>query len=167
MPRPLEGNPCLYSPGVKWDVQPGSSSHLTELFGPVLGVMQVKNLDQALEFIRQTGYGLTAGLESLDDREQSYWCDRVSAGNLYVNRGTDGSRRAPPTVWRHGQVRLWPRHQGRWTQLRGPAHGLPGRRARSRVLRGRRCRSRRIPRAPATAESARRVLAGERTFRAS
>ena len=91
MPRPLEGNPCLWSPGVKWDVQPGSFSHLTELFGPVLGVMPVKDLDEALEIIRQTGYGLTAGLESLDDREQAYWCERVPAGNLYVNRGTTGA----------------------------------------------------------------------------
>ena len=91
MPRPLEDNPCLWSPGVKWDVQPGSFTHLTELFGPVLGVMPVKNLDEALDIIRQTGYGLTAGLESLDDREQAYWCERVPAGNLYVNRGTTGA----------------------------------------------------------------------------
>ena len=91
MPRPLEGNPCLWSPGVKWDVQPGSFSHLTELFGPVLGVMPVKDLDEALDIIRQTGYGLTAGLESLDDREQAEWCERVPAGNLYVNRGTTGA----------------------------------------------------------------------------
>ena len=91
MPRRLEDNPCLYSPGIKWDVRPGSFTHLTELFGPVLGVMEVKNLDQALDLIRQTGYGLTSGLESLDDREQSYWCDRVEAGNLYINRGTTGA----------------------------------------------------------------------------
>ena len=91
MPRRMGENPCLYSPGVKWDVQPGSFTHLTELFGPVLGVMRVKNLDQALSLIRGTGYGLTAGLESLDDREQAYWCHRVEAGNLYVNRGTTGA----------------------------------------------------------------------------
>ena len=53
--------------------------------------MRVKDLDQALSLIRQTGYGLTAALESLDDREQAYWCDRVAAGNLYVNRGTTGA----------------------------------------------------------------------------
>ncbi len=91
MPRRMDKNPCLYSPSVKWDVHPGSFTHLTELFGPVLGVMRVKSLDQALGLIRQTGYGLTAGLESLDDREQAYWCDRVEAGNLYVNRGTTGA----------------------------------------------------------------------------
>jgi len=53
--------------------------------------MPVKNLDEALDIIRQTGYGLTAGLESLDDREQAYWCERVPVGNLYVNRGTTGA----------------------------------------------------------------------------
>ena len=91
MPRRMDDNPCLYSPGVKWGVRPGSFTHLTELFGPVLGVIRVKNLDEALGLIRQTGYGLTAGLESLDDREQAYWRDRVDAGNLYVNRGTTGA----------------------------------------------------------------------------
>jgi len=57
----------------------------------VLGVMRIKDLDEALELTRRTGYGLTAGLESLDDREQSYWCDHVEAGNLYVNRPTTGA----------------------------------------------------------------------------
>ncbi|MYC64931.1 MAG: aldehyde dehydrogenase family protein [Acidobacteriia bacterium] len=91
MPRQRDNNPCLYSPGVKWDVQPGSFTHLTELFGPVLGVMRINDLDEALELTRSTGYGLTAGLESLDDREQSYWCGHVEAGNLYVNRPTTGA----------------------------------------------------------------------------
>lgn len=90
-PKQRDNNPCLYSPGVKWDVQPGSFTHLTELFGPVLGVMRIKDLDDALDLTHRTGYGLTAGLESLDDREQSYWCDRVEAGNLYVNRPTTGA----------------------------------------------------------------------------
>ena len=41
MPRlHVDGNPNLVSPGVKWGVRPGSFTHLTELFGPVLGVMR-------------------------------------------------------------------------------------------------------------------------------
>lgn len=91
VPRQLDNNPCLYSPGVKWDVQPGSFTHLTELFGPVLGVVRIRDLDEALDLTRRTGYGLTAGLESLDDREQTYWCEQVEAGNLYVNRSTTGA----------------------------------------------------------------------------
>ena len=90
-PRAVGDNPCLWSPGIKWGVSPGSPTHTTELFGPVLGVMCASDLDEAIELVHQTGYGLTAGLHSLDDREQSYWASRIRAGNLYVNRGTTGA----------------------------------------------------------------------------
>ena len=91
MPKKLDDNPNLYSPGVKWDVSPGSFTHMTELFGPVLGVMKAKDLDEAIDLVNQTGYGLTSGLESLDDREQEQWWDSIRAGNLYVNRVTTGA----------------------------------------------------------------------------
>jgi RHH-type proline utilization regulon transcriptional repressor/proline dehydrogenase/delta 1-pyrroline-5-carboxylate dehydrogenase len=91
MPHRLENNPNLWSPGVKWGVTPGSFTHTTELFGPVLGVMCARNLDEAIAFVHQTGYGLTSGLHSLDDREQEHWSRAVRAGNLYVNRGTTGA----------------------------------------------------------------------------
>ncbi len=91
MPNALEENPCLYSPGVKWDVTPGNFTHMTELFGPVLGVMKYRTLQQAIDLVHQTGYGLTSGLESLDDREQAYWSSRLTAGNLYINRSTTGA----------------------------------------------------------------------------
>ena len=48
-PKQLDDNPQLFSPGVKWGVQRGSQSHLTEFFGPVLGVMRAKNLLQAID----------------------------------------------------------------------------------------------------------------------
>lgn len=91
MPRRIDKNSHLYSPGVKWNVQPGSFTHLTEFFGPVLGVMRAKDLHEAIDLANQTGFGLTAGLESLDDREQKIWKERMRAGNLYVNRGTTGA----------------------------------------------------------------------------
>ena len=90
-PRRVGDNPCLWSPGVKWDVAPGSFTHRTELFGPVLGVMRARHLDQAVDLVHGTGYGLTSGLQSLDDREQAHWAERVRAGNLYVNRGITGA----------------------------------------------------------------------------
>jgi RHH-type proline utilization regulon transcriptional repressor/proline dehydrogenase/delta 1-pyrroline-5-carboxylate dehydrogenase len=90
-PENIGDNPFLWTPGIKWDVQPGSYTHTTEFFGPVLGVMQARNLDHAIAMVNQTGYGLTSGLESLDPREQNYWKDRISAGNLYINRGTTGA----------------------------------------------------------------------------
>jgi len=84
-------NPYLWTPGIKWDVQPGSTTHMTEFFGPLLGVMSAQNLEEAIDLVHQTGYGLTAGLESLDKREQAYFKAHMRAGNLYVNRGTTGA----------------------------------------------------------------------------
>lgn len=91
MPEPRDDNPHLYRPGIKWNVQPGSFTHMTELFGPVLGVMPFRKLEQAIRLVNETGFGLTSGLESLDDREQQLWCDQIHAGNLYINRTTTGA----------------------------------------------------------------------------
>lgn len=90
-PKNLNGNPYLWTPGIKWGVQPGSYTHMTEFFGPVLGVMRAKDLAHAIELVNQTGFGLTSGLESLDRREQKQWKAGIRAGNLYVNRGTTGA----------------------------------------------------------------------------
>jgi RHH-type proline utilization regulon transcriptional repressor/proline dehydrogenase/delta 1-pyrroline-5-carboxylate dehydrogenase len=91
MPRLHQENPCLVGPGIKWNVQPGSVTQMTEFFGPLLGVMQADNLAHAVELANASGYGLTAGLESLDEREQEYWREHIRAGNLYINRPTTGA----------------------------------------------------------------------------
>jgi RHH-type proline utilization regulon transcriptional repressor/proline dehydrogenase/delta 1-pyrroline-5-carboxylate dehydrogenase len=91
MPQPVEGNPSLWTPGVKYGVRPGSYTHLTEFFGPVLAVMRFETLSEAVALVNQTGYGLTSGLESLDEREWDYWKRHIRAGNLYINRVTTGA----------------------------------------------------------------------------
>ena len=91
LPRQVGDNPHLWSPGVKWGVQPGSVTHLTEFFGPLLGVMRFERLHEAIALVNQTGYGLTSGLQSLDEREHAQWKADVRAGNLYINRPTTGA----------------------------------------------------------------------------
>lgn len=92
MPRlHVDGNPHLVSPGVKWGVAPHSFTHCTEFFGPLLGVMSARNLHEAIDLVNATGFGLTSGLESLDDREQRLWQEGIRAGNLYINRSTTGA----------------------------------------------------------------------------
>ncbi|WP_300668490.1 proline dehydrogenase family protein [Desulfoluna sp.] len=90
-PEQVGDNPYLWSPGIKYDVTPGSYTHMTEFFGPVLAVMKADSLDHAMALVNQTGFGLTSGLESLDDREQALWKKGIKAGNLYINRGTTGA----------------------------------------------------------------------------
>lgn len=91
MPHIDDTNPHLVSPGVKWGTSPGSFTHVTEFFGPLLAVMKANHLEQAIRFVNQTGYGLTSGLESLDDREREAWLHGIQAGNLYINRPTTGA----------------------------------------------------------------------------
>lgn len=91
VPRPGSANPNLWSPGVKYGVQPRSYTHLTEFFGPVLGVMRFERLAEAIALVNATGYGLTSGLHSLDDREHALWKAGIHAGNLYINRSTVGA----------------------------------------------------------------------------
>lgn len=95
-------NPHLWTPGIKWGVSSGNFTYKHELFGPVLGVMKAYNLDHAIQLANQTRYGLTAGLQSLDLREQKHWADHIEAGNCYINRGITGAivQRQPFGGWK-------------------------------------------------------------------
>ncbi|MGD8193566.1 proline dehydrogenase family protein [Herbiconiux sp. P18] len=105
-PAKLDASGRLWSPGVKEGVLPGTPSHLTEYFGPVLGIMHATTLEQAIEFQNAVDYGLTAGIHSLDGAEIAHWLAKVEAGNLYVNRGITGAivRRQPFGGWKRSAV---------------------------------------------------------------
>lgn len=90
-PKQDPNDPKLWSPGIRLHVKPNSRSHQTEFFGPVLSLMKANDLEHAIQLANSTSYGLTSGLESLDEREQSYWKEHIEAGNLYVNRGITGA----------------------------------------------------------------------------
>ncbi|PKQ26786.1 MAG: 1-pyrroline-5-carboxylate dehydrogenase [Actinobacteria bacterium HGW-Actinobacteria-4] len=96
----------LWSPGIREGVKPGDESHLTEYFGPVLGVMEAATLDDAIRMVNEVEFGLTSGLHSLDDAEIARWLARVEAGNLYVNRGITGAivQRQPFGGWKRSTV---------------------------------------------------------------
>ncbi|MGI8429521.1 MAG: aldehyde dehydrogenase family protein [Solirubrobacteraceae bacterium] len=96
----------FWSPGVKLGVRPGSSFHLTECFGPVLGLMRAADLNQAIAWQNQPAHGLTAGLQSLDPAEIEHWRNSVQAGNLYVNRHITGAivRRQPFGGWKRSVI---------------------------------------------------------------
>ncbi len=96
----------LWTPGLRDGVRPGSFFHLTEVFGPVLGLMHAKDLDEAIELQNQVAFGLTAGLHSLDADEIAAWKDKVEAGNLYINRHITGAivQRQPFGGWKASSV---------------------------------------------------------------
>lgn len=105
-PRQLDHAGALWTPGIRDGVRPGSEYHLTEYFGPVLGIMTARTLDEAIDLVNAIDYGLTSGLHSLDDNEIRTWLGRVEAGNAYVNRGTTGAivQRQPFGGWKKSVV---------------------------------------------------------------
>ncbi|MFC7405884.1 bifunctional proline dehydrogenase/L-glutamate gamma-semialdehyde dehydrogenase [Georgenia alba] len=105
-PRQLDESGRLWSPGLKEGVRPGSWFHLTEAFGPVLGLMRAESLEEAIALQNATQYGLTGGLHSLDEDEIATWLDRVEVGNAYVNRHITGAivRRQSFGGWKASSV---------------------------------------------------------------
>lgn len=92
-----DGKKYILKPCVKWGVKPGNYTFRTELFAPLLSVVCIHDLKEGLEFANSTEYGLTAGLQSLDETEIALWKNTMEAGNLYINRGITGAivRRQP------------------------------------------------------------------------
>lgn len=104
--RISETDPCQWSPGIRLGVKPGSWFHKTECFGPVLGLMKVSSLAEAIQWQNATDYGLTAGIHSLDEKEVDQWRDSVQAGNLYINRPITGAivQRQPFGGWKRSSI---------------------------------------------------------------
>jgi acyl-CoA reductase-like NAD-dependent aldehyde dehydrogenase len=74
-----------------------------ESFGPVIGIQQVSNDDEAISLMRDTDYGLTASVYTKDkeraekimnamDTGSVYWncCDRVSPNLPWSGRNNSG-----------------------------------------------------------------------------
>jgi RHH-type proline utilization regulon transcriptional repressor/proline dehydrogenase/delta 1-pyrroline-5-carboxylate dehydrogenase len=107
-PKQLDDSGRLWTPGIKDGVKPGSFFHLTEVFGPVLGLMRAEDLDEALELQNATDFGLTGGIHSLDTHEVRQWVSEIEVGNAYVNRGITGAivQRQSFGGWKQSSVGL-------------------------------------------------------------
>lgn len=64
-----------------------------EQFGPILHVLRYKSseLDQLIQDINRTGYGLTLGIHSRNEATAAYIESRVRVGNCYINRNQIGA----------------------------------------------------------------------------
>lgn len=57
-----------------------------ELFLPVLGIIKVKDLKEAVSEINKSDYGLTGGIFTEDYEEIQYYFNNVDVGVIYANR---------------------------------------------------------------------------------
>lgn len=68
------------------DAKPDSHVVREELFLPVLAVLKVNSVEEAVEHINKSEYGLTGGIFTNSQKEMEYYFDNVEAGVIYANR---------------------------------------------------------------------------------
>ncbi len=57
-----------------------------ESFGPVIGIMKFRDIDQAVDLANDSAYGLTASVWTKDDERGAGIATRLEAGTVYLNR---------------------------------------------------------------------------------
>lgn len=87
----LDETAYFLHPSVKYGVEVEDFDQENELFGPALSVVRADNLQHAIIIANQSAYGLTSGIESLDENEIEFWLSQIQAGNLYINKPTTGA----------------------------------------------------------------------------
>jgi RHH-type proline utilization regulon transcriptional repressor/proline dehydrogenase/delta 1-pyrroline-5-carboxylate dehydrogenase len=78
-------------PTIFTDVKPDMRIAREEIFGPVLSVLKVRDLDEALEVANGTDYALTGGFFSRSPDNIERVKARLEAGNVYINRSCTGA----------------------------------------------------------------------------
>ena len=89
-PVPAEGWFC--PPTVLADLSPDSPVLREEIFGPVLAIDRVSDVQQACDIVDSLPVALTGGLYARDPATIRYVRQRSPVGNLYVNRGITGAK---------------------------------------------------------------------------
>ena len=86
---PAEG--FFVPPTIFTGVTPEMRLAREEIFGPVLSVMKVRDLDEAIRVANDTDYALTAGFFSRSPANIERIKAELVAGNVYINRSCTGA----------------------------------------------------------------------------
>jgi aldehyde dehydrogenase (NAD+) len=78
-------------PTVLVGVKPDHRIAREEAFGPVLAVLEVQDLDEAIDVVNSVEYGLSAAVYTRDINEALHAVDRIDTGIVYVNAPTIGA----------------------------------------------------------------------------
>jgi RHH-type proline utilization regulon transcriptional repressor/proline dehydrogenase/delta 1-pyrroline-5-carboxylate dehydrogenase len=95
--RQVEGPGYFQGPVILTDLPPSHSVVQEEIFGPVMVVLNVSTISEALELANNSSYALTGGIYSRSPANIQLAREEFDVGNLYINRSITGSlvRRQP------------------------------------------------------------------------
>jgi aldehyde dehydrogenase (NAD+) len=72
-------------------VRPDHRIAVEEVFGPVLSVIEAADVDDAIDVVNGTEYGLSAAVYTRDISTALHAVDRIDTGIVYVNAPTIGA----------------------------------------------------------------------------
>jgi acyl-CoA reductase-like NAD-dependent aldehyde dehydrogenase len=84
-PTALPGTPYL-APQVLLDVNHSMPVMREEIFGPVAGIMQVRNDEEAITLMNDSSFGLTAAIWTQDEDAALSIGNRIETGTWFMNR---------------------------------------------------------------------------------
>ena len=90
--EPVPDHGWFCPPAVATELPPDSPVLREEVFGPLLTVEPIRDLEQGCDIIERLPYALTGGLFARDPATVRYVRSRSPVGNLYVNRGITGAK---------------------------------------------------------------------------
>ena len=85
-----EASDLFLTPAIFTGVTPSMRIAREEIFGPVVGVLEVASLDEAIELANDSDFGLTGGIVTNDLRAAMRFADEAEVGIVKVNRPTVG-----------------------------------------------------------------------------
>ncbi|QIA22089.1 aldehyde dehydrogenase family protein [Mesorhizobium sp. AA22] len=85
VPNDEQGSPYL-APEVLTEVDHQMSVMREESFGPIVGIMKVRNDEEAIALMNDSPYGLTASIWTRDIEHAVAIGDRVETGTVFMNR---------------------------------------------------------------------------------
>lgn len=77
---------CYVSPSALINVDHSMEFMMEETFGPTVGIMKVKNEDEAERLMNDSPYGLTASIWTSDKDFASQFGNRIQTGTFFMNR---------------------------------------------------------------------------------
>jgi len=86
----------FYQPTIFTDVTPEMRIAKEEIFGPVLSVIRIKSLDEAITVLNNTKYGLSSSLYTKNVNDAFRAIRDVKAGITYINAPTIGAEAHMP-----------------------------------------------------------------------
>ena len=77
-----------YKPTVLTDLAMDSPAWTAEIFGPVAPVMVYDDLDEAIDIINSSEYGLSVSILTSNPYRAYELCDRIDSGAIHINDAT-------------------------------------------------------------------------------